>query len=227
MATYDDTKPSDTDIAFPDGAGAIRTTRATLRTILNTMLTANAAPTPPATYANYDSQIPTGGAAVPNPLMVLGDKIDMRGITWRSASPVTRNAINTTASTTYAAATGLQIVMTPASTASVIWFFLQGLIHVYDNTVFSHVATTHYGKIRIYNTTGAAAISREAWFPVNPGAGGGPNVGCYQDAVIIGRTTGISGANTFDVQTATGAVTTTLDIHGDFTPTNFSYLEIV
>ncbi len=226
---WDETDPATTKVAFPTGATDIQSKAAQIRERLNTILTDGTLPAAPPTLANYDARIPTPGPGLGNdPLRIRGDRVDLRGYTVRSAAPISRAAINTTAVVGFNNATGLQITMTPVSSSSIIEFHLMALAHAYNAAgAFSHAALTRYGAVRIFNTTAAAALIGEFRLPVGNGQSGGANNGTYDWMTLRSRVTGLTGANVFDVQISVGDAQTTLDLHGDLTPSLFWYIEHV
>ena len=230
--THDETLPSALRVAFPTGATDITDFKAGMRDIFNTGLSNNALPTPPATLANYDSQIPTPGpGVVPAPLRWRGDRIDLRGCPHRDAAPTT-DVNNLSKIIVFAGApaadnnfAGLQLVMTPVSATSVIELVAQVLVFVSASDDWTSNANM-VGQIRCMNTTDSAVVGRTFGFPVIIGKTSG---GCFYSAHLRTRVTGITGAHTFDLQGGVLSATQSLTvrIRGDIQTSEVYYLESV
>jgi len=231
--TWSEADPADGDVAFPDVAGEIRQVYSDLREMFNTALTATALPTPPATLANYDSQIPTPGpAVVPAPLRWDGAQIDLRGCTYRSGTPVTSTNNTGRVGTTWRDVAGLTITMTPVAAQSVLEFIFQGHFQIIEAGDWT-ADTTRRGEVRITRVAPAAPVDSVGTplVPIKlmPRLNGVGTTGSFYAVTLIGRLTAISTSQEYRVQvrTANAAATTTIVPRGDMEPHHFMYIEHV
>lgn len=206
-----------------EGAAEIAEKGRDLRERLQNILSDNTLPTPPATLANYQSQIPFDGATpTPDPLRMRGDRIDLRGCTYRTVASVTDATERNTIVTAFVAVPNLQLIVTPVSAQSLLIFTVQAFVHGTANRATTSTQD-HSGLIRVFNVTSASAL---------PGAA---RAGIFDDSEgawwlnFETRVTGLTGANTFNVEFAINDLSFSprLYLLGDIEPSRFSVIEHV
>ena len=179
------TTPADAD-NISAGADEIRNDRQDTQERIDSLLIGYEGvqvPSPPATIANADTIFSTNA----EPLIINGDKVDLRGCTYRTQAVVT-NSSDITATGTYTLVPNLTFTITPVSSASLLEFFFEGFGSVQTN----NGATL---ELRIRNTTGGGADLGTSYKITRLSA-----VSLFTSLSFSRHVTGLTGANTFELQ---------------------------
>lgn len=220
---FDDSDPATGD-NITNGAQEIREKGEDLKERLNNLLSVDATPPdPPATLADADSQIPGDGATpTPDPLRIDGDRVDLRGCTYRTVASVTDGNERSASVVAYANVTNLQLTVTPVSASSLLIFTVQALVHMQGNQATTELRD-HFGRMQVRNTTAGADLSPAAHIGVSEDARG-----AWWTTLVV-QDTGRTGANVYDVQISVNDITQSPVIYllGDIEPSHFSVVEHV
>lgn len=189
--TVPETAPANAD-NISAGAQEIRNLSDDIRERFDTVLTDGTLPAPPATLANVDTRFNV--ATDPPGLRLRGDRVDLRGYTWRRQRTTLASGAITITATAFAAlpAPGpITLTITPVSSASVLVFTFSSLITFIPGSAIGLRAAV----LRIRNTTDGTDVLSGA------GVSNNASTTLKSQYITIGDSvTGLSGAKTFEVQ---------------------------
>jgi hypothetical protein len=180
------------------------------------LLTPNAIPTPPATITSLDRTV----AQDEDPWWIRGDRLDLRGCTYRSPAAVTNVANVSSSVVAFALVAGLTLTITPVSAQSILMFYVQGMLEIEGGNTDAIRA-----QVRVRNTTGGSNLSPILIRRRSPD---GPTDESVSWATLVTQPlSGISAATTFEVQIAVADAAATMRLRGDLEPTRFWVVEHV
>lgn len=222
-----DTNPADAD-NISAGAGEIRNESTDIRERIDRIATDGTTPVPPATIADLDRRLATNV----DPLWTRGDRVDLRGCTWRNPTSVTDSS-SRVATTSWspignpggAVGTGsFFISITPVSAKSLLELRLQCFVHFNSNNPVTSDATKR-GDFRIVQDPAGTPVILS---PIASVGRGTTDVGSMHMINLVVLVTNISAATRFEPQfIIQNASSTVSEARGDITPSHFSIVEHV